>query len=421
MATLKAIGSGVKGILTGTPKRITWGPELATGLDRLKFGLYVKWEDRSFFEILQAAKDEAREINDSVPVSFSDNGDMVFNCHPAGRKGGYTYGISRADVNIFFSRRLDDTTPNIWIDIGSSSCWSPGYKFIISEILSFVAHLKGHILRDTVSEAHLCTDFIGLDIEELPLDRYDHWITRANHYQSYQTRSQISGISLAQSEGTLPPGAMVRESGIEFGRGDIMLRIYDKTLELQKNPAKQSLFASVWNRSKFDEGHVTRVEFQLRRPVLRQLGINTLKDLEKKKTGAWKYCTHEWVRLSVAPVDRKNRHQDRAIMHPWWEMVQSVDLCTNNRQAVTRKKVLTSKSIDVLADMMAGCALSIGTILNRKEHELELVIAFGQGCLENRIRRMFKETTNSGKNLFEHKMRKRWSEIWPLGYVPEPV
>jgi hypothetical protein len=34
---------------------------------------------------------------------------------------------------------------------------------------------------------------------------------------------------------------------------------------------------------------------------------------------------------------------------------------------------------------------------------------------------MHREKADNGKNLFEHKMERRWAEIWPLGFVPDPV
>jgi hypothetical protein len=424
MGNNNSSGAGVKGISTGTPQRITWGSELATGLDRLKFGFYVSWSRFEILDTLGEAKEQAKQVNEPVPISFTPEGDLVFNCHPTGRKGGFGFHLSRADVNIFFSRRKDRTTPNIWVDIGSVSCWRPGYKFVISEVERLIKTMGGTIVRNTVSEVHPCADFIGLDIEELPIDKYDHWITRANRYNCYQDRTRMSGITLDQTEGELPKGSpntiLIRETGIVFGSGSIMLRIYDKQLEIKRNPSKQSVFNSVWEIDEHRDTAVTRVEFQLRRDVLKQMGINTLKDLEKKKVGLWRYCTEEWTRLSVKPVDRKNRHQDRSLIHPWWHEVQQINFGSDYHQ-VFRKKVEPSKNIEVLTDMMAGCALSLATILNRKPDALEEVIAFGLGSLEGRIRRMHREKADNGKNLFEHKMERRWAEIWPLGFVPDPV
>ena len=54
--------------------------------------------------------------------------------------------------------------------------------------------------------------------------------------------------------------------------------------------------------------------------------------------------------------------------------------------------------------MMAGCALSLG---KPQDDALEGVMAYAQGYLETRIHIMHKEKTDNGKNLFEHKMKRR--------------
>jgi len=100
---------------------ITWGCEVVSGFDRLKVGLYAIFENPAFFERLHDVKMAAKEANTEIPISFSDHGDLVFNMHSTGRKGGFSFHLSRADVHIFLSTRKDIKTPNIWLDIGSES------------------------------------------------------------------------------------------------------------------------------------------------------------------------------------------------------------------------------------------------------------------------------------------------------------
>jgi len=421
MGSLKStIGKISKGLSVVVPKRLTRDLQLATGYDRLKYGLYVVWEKPEILLTLADAKERAKEINEPVTISFSEHGDLVFNCHPTGRKGGYSYHISRADVNIFFSTRKDNTTPNIWVDIGSQSCWAPGYNNIMKEVKNLVAALGGHITKDVVSEVHLCTDFVGLDIEELPIERSEYWITRANRFHCYQDQTRLSGITIAQTMGDLPPGdkdsVVLRETGISWGTGDIMLRIYDKTLELKRNASKQSVFASVWQQETYNDKPVTRVEYQLRRDVLRQLQVNTLQDLKKGRSGVWKYCTQEWTRFALEPVDRKNRHQDRATLHPWWQKVQRADFKAPFVE-LHRIKTEPTKNTKILMDHSAGCLISALTILGVTP-TLENCTAQAQGLIALYFQRLSKEKTIAGKNLFEHKMKKRFADIWPMGFIP---
>ena len=137
--------------------------------------------------------------------------------------------------------------------------------------------------------------------------------------------------------------------------------------------------------------------------------------------GLWRYCTEEWTRLSLNPVDRKNRHQDRSLIHPWWQEVQQIDFHSSHVEAVNRSKIQPSKDIKFSTDMMAAYALTLGTLLNRKPDALEEVIAFAHGAVEGRLRQMHGEKADNGQNLFEQKMKRKRAEIWPLGYVLMPV
>ena len=399
--------------------RITWGCKVATCLDRLKIGFYVQWDSPLFLESLDNAKIAAKESDDLHPVTFSEEGDLVFNCHATGRKGGFGYHLSRCDVNLFFSKRKDTNTPNVWVDIGSESCWSPGYVNVLFDIKRLITNQGGYIYKDTVSEAHLCADFIGLDIEEVPIDNFKLWITRANHFNNYQDRSGQLGVTISQDEGELPASDLL-QTGIEFGRGDIMLRIYDKTKELKRSISKQQVFASAWDQPTFDHLPVTRVEYQLRRPVLKQMNINSFSELEENKASLWKYCTTEWTRLTFFEADRTNRHQDRAIIHPWWTQVQSIKNFGHG-ETIKREHKRSSKDTEPLKQMIAGCAMTIGTILERKVTDYEGVIAFGQGIMEAAIRALWNDKDDKGVSEFEKRMKKRWSEVWPLGFASLPV
>lgn len=396
--------------------RITWGCEVVTGFDRLKAGLYVLFESPLFFESWQDVKQAALEADDVVPISFSDHGDLVFNMHPTGRRGGFGFHLSRSDVHIFVSTRKDIKTPNVWVDIGSESCWSPGWRHVLEDVKYLFETLGGRIWKTSVSEVHFCADFVGLDIEELPIDRWDHWVTRANYRNAYSNHHGLLGVTLAQDDGALLGEEM---TGIVFGRGDIMLRIYDKTAELSRSPAKQGVFASVWNLANYDDQPTTRVEYQLRRPVLMQMKIDTLADLEEKRNAAWLYCTTKWTRLCSRPVDR-NHNQFRIVLHPWWEAVARADI-SRECEPLARERLRASKDISTLVEQSCGCLLSVGTILDQGPEDLEGVIHYAKRLIEGKFRQMWENKDKQGRREFQVKMAKRHSEIWPMGFEPKPV
>ena len=112
------------------------------------------------------------------------------------------------------------------------------------------------------------------------------------------------------------------------------------------------------------------MEFQLRRAVLRQMGVHSLDDLRSKISGIWKYLTHDWSRFTACPFDRNNRHQNRAVLHHWWEEdVQNVDWGAE-LVTVFRKKKVPTRNIEHLLDLVTGCSISLATINGFKAEDL---------------------------------------------------
>jgi hypothetical protein len=413
---------------------ITWGVELASGtvstsvgFDKLKCGFHVEWKDSELLDLLGDWKSRAQEVHDSVAVSLPGfSGDEPFIIHTSGRKGGFAFHLSRADLDIFFSCRKDwMATPNVWVDIGSVSCWVPGWRHTLDLVEDIIARFGGKIHKIGLSEVHLCTDFIGVDIKGLGLHSYDNWITRANVFHPYYQRSRFSGVEFSQTEGPLGisdkpfdiVGSTVVENGLRVGQGDIMLRVYDKVLELQRDGAKQIVFASLWGTEEYSEHPVTRVEFQLRRPVLRQLGVDSLNDLLEKLSGVWEYCACRWAVLCAEAPDRLNRHQDRAEIHEFWKMVQNADW--GGYQPVTRKKIMPLKDKHQNADQLVGCALNLAAI-GRCPENVDDLIGFVKDEVADWCRvKALEIDPRTGRSVLLAKLQRKKAEIWPHGMDAE--
>jgi hypothetical protein len=416
---------GIPGSEISRPQdRITWGSQISIGLDRLKYGLHVEWDSERILDILGAAKQDAKEKRTVIPIDLGGDLDHTYNVHATGRSGGYAFRISKADISIFFSvRKKYMDTPNVWVDIGSSSCWSPGYEAVMHHIEDLIKLFGGKIRKNGVSEVHVCADFIGCEISHLGLHNFDQWITRATKLHAHHDRSKFSGISFDQDFGQLGISdskydevGIAVENGISVGLGDIALRIYDKVLEMKRQHSKQSVFASVWGKDEYNEESVTRVEFQLRRPVLRQLRVNTLDDLFQKVGGIWEYCTSNWSRFCSQPVDKKNRHQDRAEIHPWWVQVQELAHEWDSYQSISRQKLLPQKDKKQLMDMAGGCLMNVAAIYRLKPDDIDYFTNRMISLMDTWLRTN-KEDINekTGKSVLEEKINKKWNEVWPFG------
>lgn len=373
--------SGEAALFFGSQAGITCEPRVANGLDTLKLSFWIDWSNSSFLDRLEAFKTQVQDgESDSLPV---DIGGLDWNCMRTGTSR-YNYRLIRGDIRLLFNRRdAAGNIPNVRLEIGSVSCWSPGYQSIYQDVIRMIELFGGGVVKERVSEVHLAADLIGVPLSALPIKDQDHWITRAHSFTMQYDRRRFSGIS--------------------WGKGDFMLRIYDKVLELKNSTHKQTAFSDVWGLPSFDTHPVTRVEFQLRRPILREFHpiINTMADLQEHLDALWKYCTAEWCRLTEDAVDR-NHHQSRATMHPFWGFVHVVSWLGKN--LVYRAKRYLLKDLRKIRQQAAGLGMSIAAMMGRAPDDLEGIIAFAHGCLESDLRRLFRDDKKDFINRMQRKL-----------------
>ena len=94
--------------------------------------------------------------------------------------------------------------------------------------------------------------------------------------------------------------------GISIGKGNISARLYDKPLEIKQQSKKYWMY-DVWgiNKNDLDDNHkIIRVEFQLRRELIKDLGANYFEDLLKGYGKIWAYCTQKWLKFQDRLVVR---------------------------------------------------------------------------------------------------------------------
>ena len=212
---------------------------------------------------------------------------------------------------MFNRRKAHGKIPNCRFEIGSLSCWSPGFYSIYDRVKTFLKCYGAKIVKERVSEVHLAADFIGVDIVQVDIGNQDKrdqcapWFNPHGEIPVYQE-------PIAQENESLGFNAHFKHrkfTGMDMGSGDLMLRIYDKVVELKRplSAHKQEIFAEIWGVDKFDDQHVTRVEYQLRRPKLREFTdnekkrkIDTVDDLVNSLQSLWHYLTVDWTRTPKA-------------------------------------------------------------------------------------------------------------------------
>jgi len=371
-------------------------------LDFLKVSFHIKWDGREsdLLPILDLMKKLVQDTEqDCIPV-FKEHG-FDWNLYRTGTRY-YTYRIKSGDVTLLFNRRShDQKIPNCRLEIGSLSCWSPGFYSIYDKVKAFLALHGGEIVKERVSEVHLAADFIGTDIKATDLDNRGHWIALARNdgvYDGIKVKKRlVPGQEPEPDELAFDSHYTNRKfSGLNIGSGDLMLRIYDKVTELKRKRAtnKQQIFSEIWGVKAYDEQPVTRIEYQLRRPKLREFSdtdgnqINTVTDLVNALKSLWAYLTTEWTRHTDSPVNR-NHNQTKSKVSEFWQKVQAV--VWTGVLGYVRTHPVKHKDTEMLRKQARGILMSVCASLEVEPDDIDKIVYLCKEMIEEDLHRFFED------------------------------
>jgi hypothetical protein len=326
---------------------------LLCGIDSLDLGGFVDWRS-SWREIqgnLQRHKECATKSNGEVLCNAPV--DRLFLFMASGKPPQYRYHLRFAEYHLYIGiTNPPEETPNVYISFNAETLWNHGLKKCLELASRDIRLLGGELLYLQVSRVDLSTDFhIPGDLSLTFLDR--HKVSRSRDQQHYLSKGHLETYYI----GT--PGAPIR------------LRIYDKGTEIAKTN-KQWLL-NLWGIERPE--CVWRVEFQLRRSALKEMGIETSDCLKSKLGGVWRYLTEEWFSLRLPDHER----QDRREVHPWWAEVQA--LASKFGPAIDLQRLPDSElpaPLEWYIAHIGGCLPSIGALTHTVHFDFVLNELFTQ-------------------------------------------
>lgn len=219
----------------------------------------------------QNKKNDYANIED-ININF---GIHKFNVLPTAISG-FSVVIANNDVSIALkkSKSKISNSPLIKVEFRAEFLARKGYKQAIKIINNFIHE---HILTDykiKISEIHLATDIQGYHFSHLDFFRVK---TRARTAQTHEDVTDYAKASVY--------GGLTTFSGFTFGGGNYHLRVYNKTIEIQKKKQKAFAKTLLWDKKpNYNESKtVWRIEIQIRREKLKKLvnfDNNSLDDYE---------------------------------------------------------------------------------------------------------------------------------------------
>lgn len=289
---------------------------VASNVDTLHLSYFGRLEPRVAAELAskRAALVAAMESRVAGAAKHAPEAAMTvhgaeFSLHPC-MVHGYRYRLVNADLTLMVNPEPRGPIGCVRAQFSSALLWREGWNRATQIVENIVKSmlLDGVFTRPhAIGRIDLCADFQGWQPVEVDRDRF---VTRAN----YRAAHHVGG----------------RFSGLTFGKGSIVARLYDKSLEIIQS--NKGWMHAIWESGGSDPAApVWRLEFQLRREALREFRATCLPRRSEGFSGLWRYLTARWLRL-VVPAHGGRR--ERWSVDPSWRVLATAALTSAGEETI---------------------------------------------------------------------------------------
>lgn len=288
-----------------------------------------------FLDDLAAARAEAGQTGHATELTL---GDVRF---AVGARGIQKYAFALEHEHGVLACTSSRSLPPVYIQPRASFIHAVGVEAATAWFVGVVESIAGAV-RWNVSRVDLFMDSQGWDLQS---EDRGQFLCRARDRQVYERDDEMTGLS--------------------FGSGkSVMARIYDKTEESRKKGT--DWWPSVWGES-FDPAHrVLRVEFQVRRQVITQVGLSTPEEVLRELPRLWAYLTDDWLTFRSTSNDET---RSRWPLASEWAQVQRAEL---RGSAIGLERVYEharAGSVRQLLPALQGYVASVGALLGAETLE----------------------------------------------------
>lgn len=343
---------------------------LLCGVDTLDLGIQSHWPDAVWGVLSERLAQGKLAARNTDGIRFSEESLIL----PSGSQG-YLYHLKYTDLDLYIANRQfpHAETPNVYASPSSCLIWERGVMAAAGFVVQKVEELGGIVQSIKPSRVDLCADFEvpgGLDLGMLLTLRVPVDLEHRTHGKGTELQSFYHGN----------------------GQTPILVRIYSKSVEVLKKQEKLWFF-DLWNVTQQTE--VWRFEFQIRREVLKQFGIETVEDLLSKQAGIWTYLTTKTFSLRLLD----NPNTSRRTIHPLWKAVQKCSSRFGEVRDVSRVRFHQLPDPEWYVRHIAGCltGYAVRQGIGSLERALEL--------LSSDLRELFQS-----KDFYEEVCRKSIAE-----------
>lgn len=312
-----------------------------SGVDTLVVGYKVSHINDVVLEVLERARNVYRESGPHVIDVCGKKFEIS-----AGRVP-YRYTLVNNDISVRVARAVRaDATPEIMVEYRSHFLLL-GVAQVTNQVREWLDRLCT-IISDAVSRIDICGDFAGAD-------EYFQTLQQKNIIGKYVNEYDFAECHKRHRQIT----------GYRFGSSDMMVRIYNKTVEMKVH-AKE-YWADVWLENGADpDVHVWRVEFQLRREKIKQFQVSSIFEVIAVLGDIWRYMSQEWFTVRSRTNDT---NPSRWPIARWWRTVVDVVARFGSMTGVVRmlekRKAATARRlVPGLAGYLTSFAAAAGLAIS---------------------------------------------------------
>ncbi|MEO9230735.1 MAG: hypothetical protein ABI216_17575 [Devosia sp.] len=262
---------------------------LLSGLDTVDCAYYLRCGCISNldFAALREKREAHRESKSRDPL-LVELGGTEFMLSANGTKSGYPFVISNQDYTIQFGEFND---PNFFVTYRSIALWHQGARALHENFLQWAGSLGYMPVRpEGLSRCDFAFDF---HLPEIDFDE-DSFVTVADKDSQHRKNGEVQTFT--------------------FGRDEVVLRVYNKSAEVEEASHKYWLHPLWQGQSE----NVWRVEWQVRKDTLKRFGLRTFEDLFDGYGDLLRYLVAEHTSLRVKSEDS---NRSRWPVHPLWTLL----------------------------------------------------------------------------------------------------
>lgn len=258
--------------------------------------------------------------------------------------GLFAFTLVDGAYMIRLSSRRSKKTPMAYVQVSSGLLAYKTVMEIVVELRGILESL-GDIEQPRVSRVDLFVDFCA-DVDMESWTRRA-WVTKAAQIHQYAEGPVFTGWTVGAG-------------------GPLMARLYEKFIESKKS-GKEYLH-ELWRQAGWDGGRsVWRLEFEFKRELLVQLGLDSVHSVLRGRSGLWAYATQKWLRLCIPSETDDTR--SRWPLHPLWPALSGIDWNGDGGPLLRTYKPTRAPGDDYLGGRALALIAAVGAVVGERDFD----------------------------------------------------